>query len=118
MVAVKKKPLSTNCNKHHAFVTGIDRLQYVKACIKDYVNDLKLKSFLTSTKTCKTLKYTLKTTLNKKYFFTFQDRENCSEFFCMMCSEHITTPNWLNNLHFVGTSTPICDHCMSSEIMK
>ena len=118
MVLVKNKNTFTNCNKHNSFSTGIDRLQYVKACIQDFVAEVNKpnSSSLTSTITPMTSK--MKTRLNKKFFYTLQDRENCNEYFCMMCSEHITSPNWLYNHHFVGTFTPICDHCMSSETMK
>ena len=102
MVLVKNKNTFTNCSKHNSFSTGIDRLQYVKACIKDFVAEVN-KPNSSSTPAIASTNCKMKTKLNKKFFFTLQDRENCNEYFCMMCSEHITSPNWLFNHHFEPT---------------
>lgn len=108
----KQKALNT-WKKHLDFSTGIDRLQYVKACVDEYIQVVTHGTPPPTTTIDTTGKQSLvKNVYHKKFFFTSEDIQQCTQFSCMVCEKPLTEPLWIHNNHFMNTSSPICQVCI------
>lgn len=109
-VSVKRKKNALVAWRHHnTFSSGMHRLNYAQLCLNAYV---------TSLKTSTTTGARSESTRNndrcpcKKIFVSRHQKKTCQSFLCILCSQKTTTPQWIENPHFLDSESPICSYCI------
>lgn len=126
----KKKIIIPAWKRHDIFETGMDRLQYVYICHDEYVDRLLSDTQATIEKKIDLPRFLDReireqekqeeTELDAKYFFTHEDiilHGKRWRYMCVGCSHEAVHPNWMKNIHLLGTYSPICESCGEQEIL-